>query len=46
VTPPDRAAYEAELAEYLAGADVPDKGDVIAVRIHRQRPEVVVRARD
>jgi uncharacterized membrane protein len=38
--------YEVNLAEYLAGDDVPTKGDTIPVKIHPQRSEIVVMARD
>lgn len=36
--------YEAELAAYLSGRDVPKKGQMIDVKVHPQRPEVVVMA--
>lgn len=44
VTPPNKADYEALMAEFLPGDQVPDKGDVIAVKIHPQHPEIVVMA--
>jgi hypothetical protein len=34
--------YEADVAEFLAGDDVPNKGDVIPIKVHPQRPEVIV----
>lgn len=40
------ADYEADMAEYLAGDDVPQRGDVIAVKVHPQHPDVVVVSRD
>lgn len=40
------ADYEADMAEYLAGDDVPERGDVIAVKVHPQHPDVVVVSRD
>ena len=40
------AEYEADLAEYLAGQDVPKRGDVIAVKVHPLHPDVVVISRD
>ncbi len=46
VKPADAPEYEANVAEYLAGDDVPTKGDTIPVKIHPQRSEVVVMVRD
>lgn len=46
VSRPGQPDYEAELATYLKGSDVPKKGDVIEIKVHPQRPEVVVLARD
>ena len=40
------AEYEAGLAEYLSGHDVPKRGDVIAVKVHPLHPDVVVMSRD
>jgi len=45
IIPSHAAAYEAELSEFLGG-EVPSVGDSISVKIHPQRPEVVVLARD
>jgi hypothetical protein len=36
--------YEAELAAYLDGSDVPKKGAIIDIKVHPQHPEVVVMA--
>lgn len=44
VSRPGLPDYEAELADYLEGDEVPKKGDVIDVKVHPQRPEVVVMA--
>jgi hypothetical protein len=40
------ADYDADMAEYLAGDDVPEKGDVIAVKVHPRHPDVVVVSRE
>lgn len=42
VKPADAPEYEANLAEYLSGDDIPAKGDTIPVKIHPQRSEIVV----
>ena len=42
VSRPGLPDYEAELAAYLIGSDVPKKGQMIGVKVHPQRPEVVV----
>ena len=34
--------YEVDLAEFLVGDDVPEKGDIIAVKVHPQQPNVIV----
>jgi hypothetical protein len=39
------AEYEAQLAEYLSD-QIPEKGDIIPVKVHPQHPEVVVLALD
>lgn len=44
VSRPGLPDYEAELAAYLSGSDVPKKGQMIDVKVHPQRPEVVVMA--
>jgi hypothetical protein len=44
VSQPGLPDYQAQLAAYLEGSDVPKKGDVIAVKVHPQHPEVVVMA--
>ena len=46
VSSPGVPDYEAETAAYLSGNDVPQKGEIIDVKIHPQRPEVVVLAAD
>lgn len=46
VTPPGGDAYEVTIAEYLTSDHVPAAGAVIPVRIHPQRPEIIVLARD
>lgn len=46
VSRPGVPDYEAELAAYLSGSDVPQKGDVIDIKVHPDQPEVVVLARD
>jgi len=46
VSKPGEADYEALMAEYLSGAQVPRKGDVIAVKVHPQRPDVIVMVLD
>ena len=38
--------YEASLAEFLTGDQVPKKGAVIPVKVHPQRPEVIVIIQD
>ena len=42
VRPEGGPEYESELAAYLSGADTPYKGDTIQVKIHPQRPDVLV----
>lgn len=42
ISRPGLADYEAELAAYLSGSDVPKKGQIIDVKVHPQLPEVVV----
>lgn len=44
VSRPGMPDYEAELAAYLDGSDVPKKGAVIDVKVHPEQPEVVVMA--
>ncbi len=34
--------YEAQLAEFLAGDQVPKKGNVIPIKVHPERPDVIV----
>lgn len=34
--------YETSLAEFLTGDQVPEKGSVIAVKVHPQQPDVIV----
>lgn len=46
VKPTDAPEYEADVAEYLSGDEIPTKGDTIPVKIHPQRSEIVVMARD
>lgn len=46
VKPASAPEYEANLAEYLSGDDVPTQGDTIPVKIHPQRSEIVVMVRD
>lgn len=46
VNPPDAPEYEAQLAEYLSGDEIPTKGDTIAVKIHPQHSEIIVMVRD
>jgi len=42
VTPPGGDAYEVNIAEYLTSDHLPAAGAVVPVRIHPQRPEIVV----
>ena len=42
ISRPGLPDYEAGLAAYLSGSDVPKKGQMIDVKVHPQRPEVVV----
>lgn len=42
VTPPVADAYEVSIAEYLTSDRVPAAGAVVPVRIHPQRPEIIV----
>ncbi|MBW4439071.1 MAG: hypothetical protein KME04_18175 [Pleurocapsa minor GSE-CHR-MK-17-07R] len=44
VTPPNKSGYEALMAVFLPGSQVPEKGDVILVKIHPQNPDVIVMA--
>ena len=44
ISQPGMPDYEAETAAYLSGKDVPKKGEIIAIKVHPQRPEVVVLA--
>ena len=44
VSRPGFPDYEAELAAYLSGSDVPKKGEVIDIKVHPDQPEVVVMA--
>ena len=46
VTRPGEPDYEAWLAEFLPGGQVPKKGDVIPIKVHPQRPDIIVMARD
>lgn len=36
------ADYEAPMAEFLSGAQVPEKGDIIPVKVHPQHPDVII----
>ncbi len=38
--------YEAPMAEYLSGAQVPEKGDIIPVKVHPQHPDVIIMVLD
>lgn len=38
--------YETDMAEYLSGADVPERGDLIGVKVHPLYPDIVVLSRD
>jgi hypothetical protein len=42
VTRPGAEPYEAMLAEFLIGVQIPKKGEEIPVKVHPQRPEVIV----
>ncbi len=42
VMPATAPAYEARIASFLAGIRVPDVGEMIDVKIHPERPEIVV----
>jgi hypothetical protein len=42
VTRPDEPDYEASLAEFLTGDQVPEKGAVIPIKVHPQRPDIIV----
>jgi hypothetical protein len=42
VTLPDGREYEAQLAEFLAGEQIPNKGAVIPVKVHPDYPDIVV----
>jgi hypothetical protein len=42
ITRRDRADYEAEAVEFLTSDQIPEKGAVVPVRVHPQRPDVVV----
>ena len=44
VTPPGGDAYEVSIAEYLTSDRVPEAGALVPVRIHPQRPEIIVLA--
>lgn len=44
VTPPGGDAYEVSIAEYLTSDRVPAAGALVPVRIHPQRPEIIVLA--
>ncbi len=46
VTRPGADDYEATLAEFLAGGHIPKKGATIPVKVHPQRPEIIVWAGD
>lgn len=46
VSRPGVPEYEAALAEFLEGADVPKQGATIPVRVHPEKPDVVVMARE
>lgn len=46
VSRPGETEYETTIAEFLLSDEVPKKGDTIAVKIHPQRPEVIVWAPD
>lgn len=46
VSKPGEPDYEAFMAEFLSGNQVPQKGDVIAVKVHPQRPDVIVMVLD
>jgi hypothetical protein len=42
VTPPGGGAYEVSIAEFLTSDQVPAAGALVPVRIHPQRPEIIV----
>jgi hypothetical protein len=42
VSRPGQPDYETELAEFLTGDQVPEKGSVISVKLHPRRPDVIV----
>ena len=42
VDPTGACAYEAEATAYLAGNEIPEVGEGVRVKVHPQRPEVVV----
>ncbi len=44
VKPPNKSEYEALMAVFLPGSQVPHKGDIIAVKIHPQHPQIIVMA--
>ncbi|HEX2620956.1 MAG TPA: hypothetical protein VHL11_12435 [Phototrophicaceae bacterium] len=46
VTRPGEADYEASLAEFLTGDQVPKQGAVIPIKIHPQHPQVIVMIHD
>ena len=46
VTRPGEPDYEALLAEFLPGGQVPKKGDIIPIKVHPQRPDIIVMVRD
>jgi hypothetical protein len=46
VTRPGEPDYEAWLAEFLTGHQVPKKGAIIPIKVHPQRPEIIVMPRD
>lgn len=43
---PNADEYEVSVAEYLTAAQVPKPGTTIPIKVHPQRPEVVVLTRD
>jgi hypothetical protein len=42
VTDPVGGAYEARTTAYLAGEEIPEVGDRVGVKVHPQRPDVVL----
>ena len=42
VTHPNQPDYDASLAEFITGDQVPEQGSIIPIMVHPQRPDIIV----